>query len=97
MGDSERLGRRGKLIDEEHELYHRVEKGGLSTHAPERLRQLEVSLDRCWNPRGQLRVLREAAGYDPGGATVGNEKIGRRGLLTMTLQPGHEAPGRSLA
>ena len=96
MGDSERLGRRGKLIDEEHELYHRVEKGGLSTHAPERLRQLEVSLDRCWNPRGQRRVLREA-GYDPGGATVRNEKIVRRGLLAITPQPGHEALGRSLA
>ncbi len=96
MEDGERLGRIGELIKEEHELYHRAEKGGLGAREHERLRQLEVNLDRCWAPREHRRVLREAS-YDPDGATVRNEKIGRRRLLAMTPQSGHEALGRSLA
>jgi uncharacterized protein DUF2630 len=90
------LGRIGELIEEEHELYYRAEKGELGAREHERLRQLEVNLDRCLAPRGHRRVLREA-GYDPDGATVRNEKIDRRGLLAMTPQSGHEALGRSLA
>ncbi len=86
----------GELIKEEHELYHRAEKGGLGAHEHERLGQLEVNLDRCWTPRGHRRMLTEA-GYDPDGATVRSEKIDRRGLLAMTPQSGHEALGRSLA
>ena len=45
--DREVLGRINELVNEEHELYHRAAKGGLSVREHERLRQLEVNLDRC--------------------------------------------------
>jgi hypothetical protein len=71
MEDREVLGRIGELVNEEHELYHRAEKGGLSEH--ERLRQLEVNLDQCWDLLRQRRALREA-GYDPDEAKVRDAK-----------------------
>ncbi len=73
MEDREVLGRIGELVDEEHELYHRAEKGGLSAREHERLRQLEVNLDQCWDLLKQRQALREA-GYDPNEAKVRDEK-----------------------
>ena len=58
MEDLEVLGRTGELVNEEHE----------------RLRQLEVNLNRRWDPPRQRRVLREA-GYDRDEATVRDEKV----------------------
>ena len=49
MEDREVLGRINELVNEEHDLYHRAEKGGLGAREHERLRQLEVNLDRCWD------------------------------------------------
>lgn len=57
MEDREVLGRIGELVNEEHE----------------RLRQLEVNLDQCWDLLRQRRALREA-GYDPDAARVRDEK-----------------------
>jgi hypothetical protein len=73
MEDREVLGRIGELVDEEHGLYHRAEKGGPSAREHERLRQLEVNLDQCWDLLRQRRALREV-GYDPNEAKVKDEK-----------------------
>ena len=93
MEDREVLGRIGELVDEEHELYHRAEKGGLSAREHERLRQLEVNLDQCWDLLSQRRALREA-GYDLNEAKVRED---RRGLPAVTPQPRCGALARSLA
>lgn len=42
MEDREVLGRKRELVDEEHELYHRTGKGGLSALEHERIRRLEM-------------------------------------------------------
>jgi hypothetical protein len=42
MEDREVLDRTGELVDEEHELYHRTGKGGLSARKHERIRQREM-------------------------------------------------------
>ena len=42
MEDREVLDRTGELVDEEHELYGRTGKGGLSKREHEQIRQLEM-------------------------------------------------------
>jgi Protein of unknown function (DUF2630) len=55
-----------RLVREEHELY---EQGRLSESDRERLRKLEVELDRCWDLLRQRRARREF-GDDPDKARV---------------------------
>jgi hypothetical protein len=50
-----------ELADEEHRLY---ERGNLSDEEQERLRKINVELDRCWDLLRQRRALREY-GRDP--------------------------------
>ncbi len=57
MEDREVLGRINEMVNEEHE----------------RLRQLEVNLDQCWDLLRQRRALREA-GYNPDEAKVRDEE-----------------------
>ena len=63
MDDKQLSARIGELIDEEHQL----ERGGQPD--PERLRALEVELDRCWDLLRQRRA-RRAAGENPDDAQV---------------------------
>lgn len=63
MDDKQISARIGQLIDEEHEL----ERGGEPD--PQRLKELEVELDRCWDLLRQRRA-RRAAGEDPDDAEV---------------------------
>lgn len=63
MNDKELSSRIGKLIDEE----HRLERSGEPD--PQRLKALEVELDRCWDLLRQRRA-RRAAGENPDEAEV---------------------------
>jgi len=73
MSDQSIANRIEKLVAEEHELRHREES---DSHAPdrleadqERLRSVEVELDRCWDLLRQRRALRDA-GANPADAHV---------------------------
>ncbi len=72
MDDKEVLGRINELVGEEHELYRRAERGGLNVREHERMRELGVNLDQCWDLLRQRRALREA-GYDPEDARIRDE------------------------
>lgn len=65
------MGRINEMVEEEHELRHR--RGGLGSPQRERLRSLEVELDRCWDLLRQRRALREA-GEDADEAAARDEK-----------------------
>ncbi len=64
MDDAEIHRRIEELVAEEHELWKREEDGTLPSDEHERLTELKVSLDQCWDLLRQRRALREA-GYDP--------------------------------
>lgn len=63
MDDKQISARIGALIDEEHTL----ERGGEPDQ--QRLKDLEVELDKCWDLLRQRRA-RRAAGEDPDDAEV---------------------------
>ncbi|HEY5355119.1 MAG TPA: DUF2630 family protein [Streptosporangiaceae bacterium] len=68
MDDKEILGHIDELIQTEHELRTRVAEGQLSSDEERsRLRQVEESLDQCWDLLRQRRARREF-GEDPGGS-----------------------------
>ena len=62
-----------RLVSEEHELRHREEADHLDADRLEsdqqRLRAVEIELDRCWDLLRQRRALR-AAGANPDDAHV---------------------------
>ena len=66
MDDKEILGHIDELIRTEHELRGQVADGKLPSHEEQaRLRQVEESLDQCWDLLRQRRARREF-GEDPG-------------------------------
>ncbi len=74
MDDHEILGRINELAREEHELFERESRGKATDTDRERLRQLQVSLDQCWDLLRQRRA-RRAAGLDPDDAQVRDARI----------------------
>lgn len=64
--DETLLKRIERLVAEEQELYQR---GELDTDRQQRLDQLQVELDQCWDVLRQRRALREF-GKDPDRAAV---------------------------
>ena len=69
MDDGQVHGEIERLVAEEHELWQR-ESGGAATEADrQRLEQVRVSLDRCWDLLRQRRALRET-GSNPDRAQV---------------------------
>jgi hypothetical protein len=60
MDDTEILQRIEELVNEEHNLTQQWQQGGLSDDGHKRMRQLEVSLDQCWDLLRQRRALRSA-------------------------------------
>jgi Protein of unknown function (DUF2630) len=62
-----------RLVDEEHELRNREQVDAPNDEAldgdRQRLGEVEVELDRCWDLLRQRRALRDA-GADPDGAQV---------------------------
>jgi hypothetical protein len=75
MSDESIAARIERLVGEEHELRNREQADAADDQAREgdrdRLRSVEVELDRCWDLLRQRRALRDA-GADPEGAHVRN-------------------------
>jgi hypothetical protein len=60
MDDKQILHHIGELVDEEHELRTRVQKGQITSDAEHaRLREVEVALDQCWDLLRRRRAARE--------------------------------------
>ena len=62
-----------QLASEEHELFQKESRGEASDEDRERLKDLGVSLDQCWDLLHQRRA-RRAAGMDPDEASVRDER-----------------------
>ena len=73
MDDAKILGRINELAREEHELFERESRPNVSDADRERLRQIQVTLDQCWDLLRQRRA-RRAAGLEPEDARVRDEK-----------------------
>lgn len=69
MDDQELVGRIDRLVAEEHSLEQSHIGAALSEQESQRLRSIEVELDRCWDLLRQRRA-RRAAGEDPDEAQV---------------------------
>lgn len=73
MSDESIAGRIESLVSDEHELRSREEQDSMSADALEadqqRLREVEIELDRCWDLLRQRRALRDA-GADPEQARI---------------------------
>ncbi|MGI9051648.1 MAG: DUF2630 family protein [Ilumatobacteraceae bacterium] len=70
MTDGELIARIDELVDEEHRLEGTATPGNPLTESDaERLGQLEVALDQCWDLLRQRRARRDA-GLDPDDAHV---------------------------
>ena len=65
MDDSDILARIHEMVDAEHELRRQMQENpGQISDAAQRLRDLEESLDQCWDLLRQRRAHREFA-QDP--------------------------------
>jgi hypothetical protein len=58
-----------KLVQEEHRLFEQGERGAVKEGDRQRLTQVQVELDQCWDLLRQRRALRDA-GLDPNSAQV---------------------------
>jgi hypothetical protein len=74
MDDSQIHGTIEQLVAEEHELWEREAAGNVSQADRQRLQDLQVSLDQCWDLLRQRRALREAGG-DPDAAAVRRPEV----------------------
>jgi Protein of unknown function (DUF2630) len=83
MSDETVSARIERLVGEEHELRTREQRDSGDLAAldadRERLREVEVELDRCWDLLRQRRALR-SAGADPDEAAVREESTVERYL-----------------
>jgi Protein of unknown function (DUF2630) len=74
MQDQDVLSRINDLADEEHRLFQRESRGEASAIERERLHELEVQLDQCWDLLHQRRA-RRSAGLDPDEAQVRDPSV----------------------
>jgi Protein of unknown function (DUF2630) len=74
MDDAQIHGTIEELVAEEHELWEREAEGNATDTDRQRLQELKVSLDQCWDLLRQRRALREA-GYDPDAAAARPEDV----------------------
>jgi Protein of unknown function (DUF2630) len=77
MADSQIHGTIEQLVAEEHELWEREAAGAASDLDRQRLSEVKVSLDQCWDLLRQRRALREA-GRDPSTAEVRGPQVVER-------------------
>lgn len=71
-GDQDVIDRIEDLAHEEHTLFEKESQGQASTRERERLKEIEVQLDQCYDLLRQRRA-RRAAGLDPDEAVVRDE------------------------
>jgi hypothetical protein len=64
MDDQQVIERINEIAHEEHQLWEREGRGEITEAERERLRELAVTLDQCWDLLHQRRA-RRAAGQDP--------------------------------
>jgi len=69
MEDQDVLQSINKLAAEEHELFEKESEGEASKEERQRLQELQVQLDQCWDLLHQRRARRNA-GLDPEEAQV---------------------------
>jgi hypothetical protein len=69
MADEDVITRINDLAHEEHQLFEKESEGKASTRERERLKEIEVQLDQCWDLLHQRRA-RRSAGMDPDQAAV---------------------------
>jgi len=69
MDDEQVIARINEIAHEEHELWEREGRGEISAPEQERLQDLGVTLDQCWDLLHQRRA-RRSAGLDPDDASV---------------------------
>jgi Protein of unknown function (DUF2630) len=69
MEDQDLIDRINRLAAEEHQLFDKEAHEQATPADRDRLRQLEVTLDQCWDLLHQRRARRRA-GLDPEQATV---------------------------
>jgi hypothetical protein len=74
MNDKDILRHIEDLVNEEHTLMQHAEDGTLPADEHERMKQLEISLDQCWDLLRQRRARRHA-GLDPDKAAVRDPNI----------------------
>ncbi|CAN5349502.1 DUF2630 family protein [soil metagenome] len=74
MEDAQIHGSIEKLVAEEHELWEREAAGDATEADRQRLGELKVSLDQCWDYLRQRRALRDA-GRDPDAADVRSPQV----------------------
>jgi hypothetical protein len=67
--DENVISRINELAHEEHELFEKESRGEASDAERHRLKEIEVSLDQCWDLLHQRRA-RRSAGMDPDAAEV---------------------------
>jgi hypothetical protein len=66
-----------QLVAEEQQLWERESAGSATDADRQRLQQLKVSLDQCWDLLRQRRALRDA-GLDPAAADVRRPEVVER-------------------
>jgi hypothetical protein len=69
MADEDIITRINDLAHEEHKLFEKESVGRASARERERLKEIEVQLDQCWDLLHQRRA-RRSAGLDPDQAAV---------------------------
>jgi len=77
MNDPQIHGDIERLVAEEHELWEREAAGSATDGDRQRMRELKVSLDQCWDLLRQRRALRETGG-DPDVADVRRPEVVER-------------------
>jgi Protein of unknown function (DUF2630) len=66
-----------RMVAEEHELWERESAGNATDSDRQRLGELRVSLDQCWDLLRQRRARREA-GQSPEGAELRSPEVVER-------------------
>ena len=69
MDDEQVMERINEIAHEEHQLWEKEGRGEITDAERERLRELGVTLDQCWDLLHQRRA-RRAAGQDPDDTTI---------------------------
>jgi hypothetical protein len=69
MDDEQVMQRINEIAHEEHQLWEKEGRGEITDAERERLRELGVTLDQCWDLLHQRRA-RRAAGQDPDDTSI---------------------------